>query len=365
MGCGGGGGQGIMKDRKGRIELKNLTPEELEAFVISLEEKPFRARQLARWLYGRGARSFGEMTDLARGFREKLEARAWIHFLEPVKVVTSSDGTKKYRFLLEDGEAIESVLLLEKDHYTLCLSTQAGCALGCKFCLTGKRGLKRNLEPSEILDQIIGVRATLRPERIITNLVLMGMGEPLENFPNVVRALEVIRSPLGLQFSHRRVTLSTAGILPRMEELGLRQKFVKLAISLNASTDQQRSALMPINRKYPLGDLLAACRRIPLASREKITFEYVLIRGINDSEEDARRVALLLRGIRAKINLIPFNEHPESPFQRPGEKFVQRFQEVLRAGGFTPSVRQSRGEDILAACGQLGGPAPRSLANGN
>jgi 23S rRNA (adenine2503-C2)-methyltransferase len=343
-----------MKDRKERVHLKNLTLEELEAFVISLEEKPFRARQLARWLYGRGARNFAEMSDLARGFRKKLEESAWVHFLEPVEVQTSQDGTRKYRFLLGDGEAIESVLLPEKDYDTLCLSTQAGCALGCKFCLTGKRGLGRNLDPSEIVDQIIGVRATLPPEGKITNLVLMGMGEPLENFQNVVRALEVIRSPLGLQFSYRRVTLSTAGIIPRMEELCSRRHFVKLAISLNAASDEQRSALMPINRKYPLGDLLAACQKIPLASREKITFEYVLVRGVNDSEEDARRVAQLLKGIRAKINLIPLNEHPESPFQRPEDKTIQRFQEALRAEHFTTMVRQSRGEDILAACGQLG-----------
>ena len=344
-----------MKDRKDRVHLKNLSLVELEDFVISLGEKPFRARQLAQWLYARSARDFGEMTNFARAFRNKLEEKAWISFLEPAEVQTSQDGTRKYRFLLHDGEGIESVLLPEKDHYTLCLSTQVGCALGCRFCLTGKRGYVRNLEPSEIIDQIIGVRATLSPEGKLTNLVLMGMGEPLENFQNVLGALEVIRSSQGLQFSNRRVTLSTAGIIPRMAELFSRPHFVQLAVSLNAATNEQRSELMPINRKYPLGDLLAACRKLPVTNREKITFEYVLIKGVNDSEEDALRVAQLLRGIPAKINLIPFNQHPQSPFQRPEDGVIHKFREVLMAKRFTTMVRQSKGVDIQAACGQLGG----------
>ena len=345
-----------MKDRKEQVHLKNLSLGELESFVASLGEKPFRATQLAKWLYGRGARRFAEMTNLARAFRQKLEEGAWISFLEPAEIKTSSDGTKKYRFRLRDGENIESVLLPEKNHLTLCVSTQVGCALGCKFCLTGKQGLVRNLDSSEIIDQIIGVQATLPQEAKITNLVLMGMGEPLENLANVVRALDIIRSPGGLNFSHRRVTLSTSGIIPQMEELVSRRHYVMLAISLNASTDEQRSQLMPINRKYPLNDLLASCRKIPLANREKITFEYVLIGGINDSEEDARRVARLLSGMRAKINLIPFNEHPGSPFQRPPDEAVIRFREILMAKRFTAMVRQSKGVEISAACGQLGGP---------
>jgi len=345
-----------MKDRKEQVHLKNLSLGELESFVASLGEKPFRATQLAKWLYGRGARRFAEMTNLAKAFRQKLEEGAWISFLEPAEIKTSSDGTKKYRFRLRDGENIESVLLPEKNHLTLCVSTQVGCALGCKFCLTGKQGLVRNLDSSEIIDQIIGVQATLPQEAKITNLVLMGMGEPLENLANVVRALDIIRSPGGLNFSHRRVTLSTSGIIPQMEELVSRRHYVMLAISLNASTDEQRSQLMPINRKYPLNDLLASCRKIPLANREKITFEYVLIGGINDSEEDARRVARLLSGMRAKINLIPFNEHPGSPFQRPPDEAVIRFREILMAKRFTAMVRQSKGVEISAACGQLGGP---------
>jgi 23S rRNA (adenine2503-C2)-methyltransferase len=205
------------------------------------------------------------------------------------------------------------------------------------------------------LDQIIGVRATLTPGEKLTNLVFMGMGEPLQNFSNVLQALEVLRSPSGLQFSNRRITLSTAGIIPEMVKLLSRRNFVKLAISLNATTDEQRTRLMPINRKYPLKDLLAACRGVPLPNRERITFEYVMIEGVNTLEEDAHRLTGLLKGIRAKVNLIPFNEHPGSPFRRPSDETVQKFRKILMAKGFTAMVRQSKGADILAACGQLGG----------
>ncbi|NWF56966.1 MAG: 23S rRNA (adenine(2503)-C(2))-methyltransferase RlmN [Syntrophaceae bacterium] len=346
-----------MSARDGRIALKDLSLQDLEAFIVSLGEKPFRAIQVARWLYGKGVRGFEEMSNLSRSFRQKLEEAAWISVLEPAEVQSSRDGTRKFRFILADGEAIESVLLPEKDHLTLCLSSQGGCALGCRFCLTGKRGWVRNLKASEIIDQVIGVRSTLSPGEKLTNLVLMGMGEPLLNYPNVLQALEVLRSPLGLQFSNRRITLSTAGIIPEMVELLSRRNFVKLAISLNAATDEQRTELMPINRKYPLKDLLSACRKVPLPNRERITFEYVLIRGVNDSPEDARRLARLLKGIKAKVNLIAFNEHPESPFRRPPDEAIRNFREILMAKGFTAMLRQSKGSDILAACGQLGGKA--------
>ena len=348
-----------MNEQGERVSLKDLSLEGLKTFIVSLGEKNFRAVQVAQWLYGRGAKSPGEMTSLSKGFREKLEKRAVITFLEPVEVHSSADGTKKYRFLLADGEAIESVLLPEREHITLCVSTQVGCALGCKFCLTGNRGWVRNLKPSEILDQIIGVRATLTLGEKLTNLVFMGMGEPLQNFSNVLQALEVLRSPGGLQFSNRRITLSTAGIIPEMVKLLSRRNFVKLAISLNATTDEQRTRLMPINRKYPLKDLLASCRGVPLPNRERITFEYVMIEGINDSEEDAHRLAGLLKGIRAKVNLIPFNEHPKSLFRRPPDETVQKFRKILMAKGFTAMIRQSKGADILAACGQLGGRQSR------
>jgi 23S rRNA (adenine2503-C2)-methyltransferase len=338
-----------------RVSLKDLSLKEMEALIVSLGEKPFRAIQVARWVYGKGIRAFEEMTNLSRPFRKRLEEAARITRLEPAEVHSSEDGTKKYRFILSDGEAVESVLLPERDHFTLCISSQVGCALGCRFCLTGKNGWVRDLKPSEILDQVIGVRASLSPEQKLTNLVLMGMGEPLLNFQNVLQGLEILRSPLGLQFSNRRITLSTAGIIPEMKDLLSRRNFVKLAISLNASSDEQRSQLMPVNRKYPLKDLLSACRKVPLPNRERITFEYVLIGGVNDSEEDAQGLAQLLKGIRSKINLIAFNEHPGSPFRRPADEAVRKFREILLAKGFTAMLRQSKGADILAACGQLGG----------
>jgi 23S rRNA (adenine2503-C2)-methyltransferase len=350
-----------MSEQDGRVSLKDLSLKELEDFILSLGDKPFRALQVGRWLYGRGVRSFGEMTNLSRSFREKLEESARISFLAPPEVHSSKDGTKKYRFILADGEAIESVLLPERGHFTLCLSTQVGCALGCKFCLTGRRGWVRNLHPSEMIDQVIAVRGTLAPQEKLTNLVLMGMGEPLQNYANVLRALEILRSPKGLQFSHRRITLSTAGIIPEMVHLLSRKNFVKLAISLNSATDEKRSEIMPINRKYPLKDLLSACRKISLPNRERITFEYVLLKGVNDSEEDARRLTRLLKGIRAKVNLIPFNEHRGSPFRRPSDEILEKFRQILMAGRLTTVIRQSKGADILAACGQLGGTAnPRT-----
>lgn len=344
-----------MSDLAGKINLKNLSLPELEKFVTSLGEKPFRAKQLARWLYSRGAESFAEMTDMSKELREKLNEKAWISFLKPEKIITAADGTRKFLFPLADGEKIESVLLMERDHLTLCLSSQVGCPLGCKFCLTGARGFQRHLESFEILDQILGVRATLSSTEKIRNLVFMGMGEPLLNFENVVRALEIICSSQGMQFSHRRVTISTAGIIPEMEKLLFRKNFVKLAISLNATTVEQRNFLMPINRKYPLPELLQTCRQISLPNREKITFEYVLLQGVNDTPADALRLARLLKGLPAKINLIPFNEHPASEFQRPPEEAIQEFREILLAQGFTTVIRQSKGTDILAACGQLGG----------
>lgn len=353
-----------MAERQEKINLKNLSWPELENFVTSLGEKPFRARQLAHWLYHRRAESFAEMTDISKKLREKLAEKAWISFLKPEKIITSQDGTKKFLFCLSDGQKTESVLLLERDHLTLCLSTQVGCALGCKFCLTGARGFTRNLQTSEILDQIIAVQTHLGSAEKIRNLVFMGMGEPLLNLANVWRALEIIRSPQGLQFSYRHVTVSTAGIIPEMRQLLARRNFVKLAISLNAPTEEQRSALMPINKKYPLADLLRACRQLPLANRERITFEYVLLGGINDSPEDALRLAKLLSGLPAKINLIPFNEHPASSFKRSKEETIQKFREILLAHRFTTIIRQSKGEDILAACGQLGGEG-LTLKDGN
>jgi 23S rRNA (adenine2503-C2)-methyltransferase len=292
------------------------------------------------------------MTDLSKSLRASLSERLAISRLETEKVEASRDGAKKYLFRLDDGKFIESVLIPERDHWTLCISSQVGCAMGCAFCLTGRGGLSRNLEPSEIINQVCSVREDLPDPASLSNIVLMGMGEPLANYENVLQALKTIVGPNGLQFSRRRVTLSTAGIVPRMDELG-HAIGVNLAVSLNATDDDTRNRIMPINRTYPIEALLAACRRFPLPSTRRITFEYVLLAGVNDSPEDAERLAKLLRPIRAKINLIPFNPFKGSPFDKPEEGTIMAFQEILLERHYTAIIRKSKGADISAACGQL------------
>lgn len=337
-----------------KVELKGLDALETAQWAESLGLEPYRGGQIRKWLFKRLARSFDEMTDLPLSLRKTLADRAPLNHLETAKVLSSRDGTKKFLFRLHDGPGIESVLIPEKDHFTLCISSQAGCAMGCRFCLTAKQGLKRNLSPGEIVDQVLEVKRSMeRPERL-TNIVLMGMGEPLANYEAVVRALRNLVADDGLNFSHRKVTLSTSGLVPAMERLG-RDLEVNLAVSLNAADDDTRSMLMPVNRKYPLGDLMAACRRYPLPHRKMITFEYVLIGGVNDSAEDARKTAALLSGIRAKVNLIPFNPHPGSTMAPPSEHRVPAFQEVLLERNITAIIRKSKGRDIAAACGQLSG----------
>ncbi len=266
------------------------------------------------------------------------------------KRLVSSDGTEKFLFSLEDGEKIESVLIPDKDRLTLCVSSQVGCAMGCRFCITGKLGLIRNLKAHEIVDQVISA-ARLSLPRQITNIVMMGMGEPLANLDEVSEALKGITGFIGL--SKRRITLSTAGLVPKMSLLAEKAPGVNLAVSLNAPSDRKRNEIMPINKRYPLASLIAACGRFPLGPRGKITFEYVLIEGVNDYVEDARRLAKLVRGIRCKINLIPFNPHAGSGLKRPSEGAVLEFQEVLTGNALTALIRESRGQDILAACGQL------------
>ncbi|MBI2876334.1 MAG: 23S rRNA (adenine(2503)-C(2))-methyltransferase RlmN [Candidatus Tectomicrobia bacterium] len=337
------------------IQVKNLTLPELETWVQQVGEKPYRARQLVRWIYGRGVENFAEMTDLGRELRLRLAAQAQIAQLEPAAIQSATDGTQKFLFRLQDGEQIESVLIPEEDRLTLCLSSQVGCRLGCAFCLTGKQGWRRNLEPGEIVDQVCAVRRWLPPGERLTNLVLMGMGEPLDNYEAVVQALQILMMEEGLHFSNRRITLSTAGLVPEIGRLGQEGVGVNLAISLNAADNETRSRLMPINRRYPLEHLLQACAEFPLPPRRRITFEYVMIREINDRPEDARRLARILQGQRAKINLIPFNEHPGATFQRPTEDRILAFQAILQQAHYTALIRESRGREILAACGQLYG----------
>jgi 23S rRNA (adenine2503-C2)-methyltransferase len=333
-------------------DVKNFTEASLVRWLGQHDIAAYRAGQILRWVYHRGAYSFSEMTDLSKDLRRFLSETMAITQLETKQVQTSTDGSRKYLFRLQDGQHVESVLIPEPGHWTLCVSTQVGCGMGCKFCLTGRGGLVRNLEPSEIVNQICGVREDLQGPNPLTNIVLMGMGEPLANYNSVVQAIGTITGNNGLQFSSRRVTLSTAGLSPRIDDLG-RDVKVNLAISLNAADNETRSRLMPINRTYPIEMVLSACRRFPLSSRRTIMFEYVLIAGVNDAPRDAERLAKLLRPLRAKINLIPFNPFEGTEFKTPEEGVILAFQEILLNRHYTAIIRRSKGGDICAACGQL------------
>jgi 23S rRNA (adenine2503-C2)-methyltransferase len=336
-----------------KIDLRNLSYAELTSLVTDLGLEAYRSGQIARWIFLPSVRSFDQMTNLSRKWRTRLGEKAYLSELETERIERSTDGSRKFLFRLEDGEHIESVLIPERGHYTLCVSSQAGCAQGCRFCATGSMGLRRNLKASEILNQVRGAQACLAAgEAPLTNIVFMGMGEPLHNFENTLKALRILLSPQGMQFSHRRVTLSTAGLIPEMKALGEKVP-VNLAVSLNAARDEVRNRLMPVNRRYPLGPLMEACRAYPLPHGKRITFEYILIRGVNDAAREARALAGLLSGIKAKINLIPFNPHPQSPFQPPDEETLLAFQGVLIDRRYTAVIRRSKGADISAACGQL------------
>ena len=341
-----------------KIDLKNLSPFELEDFIASFGKERYRSIQILRWLYQRGVHSFDEMTNLSKKFLQAMEQVSFISILLPLLVEESSDGTKKFLFQLEDGNRIESVLIPDKKRLTLCLSTQAGCAMGCRFCLTGKKGLKRNLATAEIVNQILAVRETLPEKTSITNIVLMGMGEPLANYENTLKAIELMTHPEAFKFSLRRVTLSTVGLLPELEQLAREKVRFRLAISLNASDEETRSRLMPINRRHPLKRILEVCRIFPLQPRARITFEYVMLQGENDSLEDAKRLLKMLKRIPSKVNLIPLNEASGIPFEKPSGERVKQFQEILIKGGITTIVRASKGADISAACGQLQGKTP-------
>lgn len=335
----------------GKIDLKSLTLEQLQQFLVDLGKEKYRARQIVRWIYQRGVTDFAEMSDLAKDFRQQLAERAYVSSWQPEATELSSDGTRKYLFRLADGESVETVRIpMDQGRSTLCVSTQVGCAMQCRFCLTGNFGLIRNLRPEEIVNQVCGVLH----DGPVTNIVLMGMGEPLHNLENVVTALKILYLDDGLGFGSRRVTLSTSGLVPEMRRLWEEIK-VNLAVSLNATTDEVRNRLMPINQKYPLQELLAACRDYPLGPRQRITFEYILIRDVNDSLADAKRLVKLLHGIRGKVNLIPFNEHQGSDFKRPDEETIQAFQGYLLDRQIVAIRRAGKGQDISAACGQLKG----------
>jgi 23S rRNA (adenine2503-C2)-methyltransferase len=376
------------------VYFQSLTLSELAEHLLPLSraEDPgkrekqalLRARQAFKWVYQRHVNHFSEMSDLSKEVREYLSATLTLYRLSVHHKQQAIDGTYKFLWNLGDSKTIESVIipaaLQEKDEVpepdsevfsgrvlrnseeapevpltreqfgrlTACISSQVGCAMACKFCLTGIQGLDRSLEVHEIVAQV----HELRRRAPITNIVFMGMGEPLHNFENVTRACKILIDPNGLGFSKRKVTISTSGLVPKIEELG-RTVDVSLAISLNATTDEIRSEIMPVNKKWPLKELLRACREYPLGSHRRITFEYVLLKDLNDQVEDAHRIVALLSGIPSKVNLIPFNEHFGSVYKRPSDSHVRKFQKVLLDRGMTATVRISRGRDILAACGQL------------
>jgi len=334
--------------------IRDMSLAEIEALIINLGKEAYRARQVMKWLYQKEAASFAEMTTLSREFRARLEEMVVISEPALDRIQSSADGTKKALFRLSDGLFIESVLIPGRNHWTACLSTQAGCAMGCLFCLTGRRGLIRNLLPSEITGQMTLLRRHTPEGPDIKNIVLMGMGEPLANYDHTVKAIRILTSDYGLGFSNRKITVSTCGLVPQIIRLG-QDICVNLAISLNAPDDRRRNDLMPVNRKYPLKTLLAACRDYPMPGRRMLTFEYILMSGINDSLEDAKKVAQLLKGIRCKLNLITLNEFPGSPFRTPSKETVSAFQQILLDHHYTAILRASRGKDILAACGQLSG----------
>jgi 23S rRNA (adenine2503-C2)-methyltransferase len=346
-------GNGRMISSKPNI--KSFTPDELALRLVAMGLKKYRAAQVFEWIYRNHATTFEEMTNIAKAERGLLATAFIISFLSKLQEERSADGTRKFLFGLEDAHTIESVLIPDEDRLTLCISSQVGCAQACRFCLTGKSGFTRNLKAYEISDQVLEISRILRSEggRGITNIVLMGMGEPLANFDEVIRALKIITWGRGLGFSPRRVTLSTDGLVPEIERLGKSGVRVNLAISLNATTDEVRNRIMPVNRRYPIQELVAACKRFPLEPRRRITFEYVMLKDVNDTQDDALRLAKLLKGIKCKVNLIPFNPFPGSEFGRPDDAAVRRFQKILLDHQYTALVRESRGRDISAACGQL------------
>jgi 23S rRNA (adenine2503-C2)-methyltransferase len=337
-----------------KADLKGMSLAETEAWVEAQGLPAYRAKQLRQWLFKGLVSSFKDMTNISKGLRAQLEREARISHLVQEGTQVSRDRTTKYLFKLEDGHFIETVLIPERGHFTLCISSQAGCAMGCRFCMTARQGLKRNLTASEIVDQVIHVKRSMNEPDRLTNIVFMGMGEPLANYDAVLRALDTLISEEGMNFSHRTVTLSTCGLVPQIRRLG-KEVRANLAVSLNASEDETRSYLMPVNRKYPLKSLMAALRDFPTLNRRMITFEYVLMGGINDRDEDAHRVAALLKGMRAKINLIALNPHPDLDLAPPAAEQVLRFQEILTGHHFTAIIRKSKGQDISAACGQLSG----------
>jgi len=336
------------------VNLLGSNREELEQVALQCGQARFHGRQLYRAIYSRRLEWFDDLTELNKPFRTRLSDEYRVAYPEVEREFVSRDGAVRYLLRLEDGRSIEAVYMPEEGRTTLCVSSQVGCAVDCKFCFTALLGLMRNLTPGEIVGQVLAiVKAQRIPPRARLNVVFMGMGEPLLNLPAVMKAVGILADPNGVGLPVRRITISTAGVVPRFPDLAQETVRPKLAVSLNASTDEQRDALMPLNRKYPLRQLLAACRAYPLRPREHLTFEYVMLDGVNDSDADAARVADLLSGLRSKVNLIPYNSGPELAYRPSPLKRVVAFQEVLLNRGIPTYIRISRGQDVRAACGQL------------
>ena len=343
--------------------LLDMDPAQLVAYCGELGEKPFRAKQLQRWIHQFGVSDFDQMTDLAKSLRDKLKTRAEVRAPAIISDHTSTDGTRKWLVDVGQGNAVETVFIPEENRGTLCVSTQAGCAVNCRFCSTGKQGFNRNLTVAEIIGQLWmaefelrktkGIEGGPKGERQITNVVMMGMGEPLYNFDHVKTAMLIASDGDGLSLSKRRITLSTSGVVPEIVRIG-EETGVMLAISLHAVRDDLRDLLVPINKKYPLKELIAACKAYPgLSNARRITFEYVMLKGVNDSLEDARDLVKLLKGIPAKINLIPFNPWPGSKYECSDWETIEKFADFINDAGYASPIRTPRGRDILAACGQL------------
>ena len=337
-----------------QTNLFGLGKTELEQLAVECGQAPYRGKQLFRNLYGRRGRDLSTFTDIPAAFRQDLVSRYRVEWPAIKARVASQDGAVRYLFRLQDDENIETVYMPIENRVTLCLSSQVGCAVGCRFCFTALLGARRNLAVGEIVGQTMAVlEAQQVPAETPVNLVFMGMGEPMLNLDAVMKAVRIFSDSSGLALALRRMTVSTAGVIPQIRRFAEEPARPRLAVSLNASSDEQRTELMPLNRKYPLNELLETCRGLPLGPREYVTFEYVLLDGINDSDDDARRVAALVRGIKCKLNLIPFNSGAELPYRPSPLERVLAFQNVLRDRQVPAYIRISRGQDVMAACGQL------------
>ena len=336
-----------------RANLKDLTLPALSQWLTDQGEPGYRARQIFQWLYQKRVERTEEMSNLSKELRAKIASQFHLGNLEVVTRLESQDGSRKYAIRLQDGKQVEAVLMPNNTHYTVCISSQVGCAMGCDFCMTAKMGLERNLSVGEILEQVVVMAREVGDEKLIRNVVFMGMGEPMHNFDNLMRALEILQEDFAFGLSSRRITVSTSGLVSAIRRFAKSPSKVMLAVSLNAVDDAKRDALMPVNHRWPIKELLDACRALPMENRSRITFEYILMDGVSDDPADARKLVKLLHGFKCKVNLIPYNPYPGSPYRKPSMNRCRAFQEVLLNKGVLATLRISKGEDIQAACGQL------------